>query len=105
MDFCLEKIKLNICKWIDAERAVYEGTCEAKLLASEEKKRNKAKLATTISTFIDSQSSDNMTDSRNLTNLENSTRIRIEKKPKSNSISIKTNIYSLFIIFFIFLLL
>jgi hypothetical protein len=108
MDFCLKRdkqLQLNSCDWIDAERAVYEGTCEAKLLASEEKKKNKTKLTTTIRTVIDFRLSDNMTENRNLTNMENSTRIRIDKKLKSYSISMKTNIYSLFIISFISLLL
>ncbi len=108
MDFCFKRdkqLQLNSCDWIDAERAVYEGTCEAKLLASEEKKKNKTKLTTTIRTVIDFQLSNNMTENRNLTNMENSTRIRTDKKLKSDSISIKTNIYSLFIISFISLLL
>jgi hypothetical protein len=88
-------MQLNSCIWTDAERAVHEGTCEAKLLASEEKKKSKAKLTTTtttIRTVTENQLMDNSTD--------NSTRFL-----KSDSISIKTNIYSLFIISFIFLLL
>jgi len=104
-DFCLKRqIKLDSCNWIDAERAVYDGTCEAKLLASEEKKK-KAKLTSTMISFINPQLSENATENRNSTNNENSTINRIEKKLKSNSILIKTNIYSLLIISFVFLLL
>jgi hypothetical protein len=108
VDFCLKRqrqAKLDYCNWIEAERAVNEGTCEAKLMANEEKKKNKAKLTSTMATLIDSQLLENTTQNRNLTDNENSTIIQIRKKPKSNSISIKTNIYSLLIISFISLLL
>jgi hypothetical protein len=105
LDFCLKKqTKLDSCSWVDAERAVYEGTCEAKLLASEEKKK-KAKLTSTMIAFINSQLLENVTESRNSTNSENSTINRMEKNIKSNSILIKPNIYSLLIISFVFLLL
>jgi hypothetical protein len=103
-DFCLKRQpKVDLCNWIDAERAVYEGTCEAKLAASEAKKKNQAKLTSTIGTLIDRQLIENMNETRNSTNIENSTINHIEKS--SNSISIKTNIYSLLIISFVFLLL
>lgn len=106
-DFCFQRqmeTKIDLCNWADAERVVYEGTCEAKFSASMEKKKNKAKLTSTIATFINTQLSENITEIRNLTTIENSTIIEIEKNLKSNSISIKMNIYSLLFITFVFLL-
>jgi hypothetical protein len=103
-DFCLKRLKQtksNFCNWSDAERSVFEGTCEAKTKASDERKKNKWKLTSTMTTLIDSQ---NLTESRNLTNIENSTLIRIDKTSKSNSILMKTNILLLLFICFIFLL-
>ena len=108
-DFCLKRqqqIQSNFCNWVDAERVVYEGTCEAKLLASEERKRKKAKLTSSSRiSFVDPMQSGNITASKNLTNIENSTIFEIERIFKSKSISMKKNIFNLLVICFVVLLL
>lgn len=93
-DFCFHREKQihgELCNWIDAERAVYEGTCEAKLHLSEEKKKHRTKLTSTVSTSINRQLSDN-----NTSIVENST--------ISNADFIQMNISILIISFSISLL-
>lgn len=107
VDFCMKREKQyqsDFCNWSNAERAVSEGTCEAKLAASEEKKRNRAKLMSTLPTVIDSSSSDNLTINGNLTNWENSTRSRNEKSFQSKSNLFQMNIDLLIMNIFISLL-
>ena len=100
-DFCVKRekqIQVELCNWIDAERAVYEGTCEAKLLASEEKKKHRAKLTSTLPTFIDRQLSDNQTSNGNFSKEENST-----QQSPSNAVFFRTNL-AIFIINFLVIL-
>lgn len=107
MDFCAKRERqypADFCKWIDAERAVYEGTCEAKVQASEEKKRNRTKLLSTLPTSIESSSSDNVTINGNSTHWENSTRSRNDKLSRSTSNLFHLNIDLLIINIFISLL-
>ncbi|CAF3306361.1 unnamed protein product, partial [Rotaria sp. Silwood2] len=107
-DICLDEqqhTKLNFCNWADAERATYEGTCEAKMKASDKRKKMKSQLTLTETTLINSQWLENTTETRNLTTIENTTIIPLEKNSISNSISMKTNIYLILIILFVFLLL
>ncbi|CAF2785700.1 unnamed protein product [Rotaria sp. Silwood2] len=107
-DICLDEqqhTKLNFCNWADAERATYEGTCEAKMKASDKRKKMKSQLTLTETTLINSQWLENTTETRNLTTIENTTITPLEKNSISNSISMKTNIYLILIILFVFLLL
>jgi hypothetical protein len=93
------------CNLIDSERVVYDGTCEAKLVATEERKKMKIKLTSTITPLVDSQLIENITESRNLTNIENSTKIEIEKKLISSySISMEKNNFVVLILCFVLLL-
>ncbi|CAF3589394.1 unnamed protein product [Adineta steineri] len=114
-DFCLrrqQQAQSDDCNHYDAERVVYEGTCKAKLIASEERKKMKLKSMSTtttttitMTTLIDLKFFENITESRNLTKLGNSTKIQIEKKQISNLISINRKSFILLIICFLFLLL
>ncbi|CAF2982299.1 unnamed protein product [Rotaria socialis] len=107
-DACLniqQQTKSISCNWADAERAIYEGTCEAKLKISEKKKKNKSKLTSTIATIVNIQWSENITDNRNFTITENATINQTGKALGSNSISMKKNIYLLLIILFTILIL
>jgi hypothetical protein len=107
-DFCLKRqqqTKPIHCNLIDSERVVYDGTCEAKLVATEERKKMKIKLTSTITPLVDSQLIENITESRNLTNIENSTKIEIEKKLISSySISMEKNNFVVLILCFVLLL-
>ena len=107
-DFCMKKerqTKPDFCNRTEAERVSYEGTCEAKKLASQERKKNKTKLTSTIATVIGFQPLENITESRNLTDFENSTINQTDKKLKSKSISMEKNSFLLLIISFVLLLL
>lgn len=92
-EVCEQKHEHGFCNYFDAERAVYEGTCETKLQASEQKKRNRTKLTSTLSTIL----VENQTESQNFTIINNLT----EKISKSNTVRTKQlNIYLLFMILF-----
>ena len=107
LDFCLKReaqIKPNFCNWADAERVAYEGTCEAKLLAIEERRKSKIKLTSTMTTLMSYQSIENITEIRNSTMIEtNSTINQIDKKLKSNSILLQKNSVLLFLCLFFLL--
>ncbi|CAF1147088.1 unnamed protein product [Adineta ricciae] len=107
MDFCMIRHRLiqpNYCNQADAERIVYEGTCEAKLSASEERKRLKAKFTSTMTTLITNQWFDNTTDSRNRTWIDNSTKARSPSQQRLGN-SVSWNQSSLLVFIFSFLLL
>jgi hypothetical protein len=95
-DLCSKRFrqtKIDYCNWLDAERAVYDGTCQAKLLIIEQKKEKKAELTstTTATTVPVSLSSVITTDYVNLTLIDNSTLLALEKQSKSRSIAMNTD--------------
>lgn len=107
-DMCIsmqDLMKSSACNWDEAERMIYDGTCEAKLKASDKKRKHKSKLTSTAATISYSQWTENITDSSNLTSIENTTISVTEKAIKSTSISMKTNTCLLLIITFVFSLL
>ena len=85
MDFCLTRqrqTQSNYCSAIDAERVVHEGTCEAKLAASEERKKMKSKLTSTMVSVIDYSTAEN------ISNVENTTATRVEKIQTAGGLSL-----------------
>ena len=90
----------DYCNWIDAQKMVQQGTCQTKLNLMKARKIDKS----TIMTFINSRRSDNITEHKNLTMLENSIGNQKQEILKSNTISMKQGRFILFIIYVVFFL-